>query len=190
MRNCANVLGNAIFLSSCLLLSLKGCYFPQTNEIKAACLDVFAFPSIYQPEHLVHKGNGLLVGMHKSAIPQRSLVTSVLQQREKHGGQNGISLCVPPLFSRLESLPPKHVYHDSQTQTTDTFICLNIHPTLSFFHPTIIIIIIQSSVQSFRPASIPNHLSICLSIYPSLYLSTHSSPSMYPSIHPPSLLPR
>lgn len=116
------------FLSSSLLLLLL--------FIKAACLDVFAFSRVYQAKHLVNKGIGLPVGMHKSAIPQTSRVTTVLQQREKRGGQNGISLCVPPLFSRLESLPPKHVYHGSQTDKTDTFICLNLHPALPSFQPT------------------------------------------------------
>lgn len=125
-----------VFFSSLLLLSLEGCFFfPQTNEMKTACLDFFAFPSIYQAEHLVNKGNGLPVGMHKSAIPQTSVVTAALRQREKHGGQNGISLCVPALFSRLKSLPPKHAYHGSQTYKTDTFICLNPHPPLPSFHP-------------------------------------------------------
>lgn len=56
---------------------------------------------------------------------------------EKHGGQNGISLCVPALFSRLEGLPPKRAYRGSQTEKTDTFICLNPYPTLPSFHPAV-----------------------------------------------------
>lgn len=113
----------------------KAVFFPWTNEIKAACSDFFAFSSIYQAKHLVNKTNGLPVGMHNSAIPQTSPVLAA--EREKHGGQNCISLCVPALFSRLGGLPPKRAYRGSQTEKTDTFICLNLHPTLPSFHPAV-----------------------------------------------------
>lgn len=127
-----------IFFKS--LKALRLC-FPSNKWKQSSLFGLLCiFKSIYQAKHLVNKGNGLPVGMHNSAIPQTSPVTTVLQQK------NTVGRMASPFVCRLFSAVSK-VFHQNvliaahrQRRLTHSFVLTHIQhfplSTPQFFPPS------------------------------------------------------